>query len=482
MAKAARRGAPPPSAPRCGGTTIVAPQQSDVWAPFLARLSTEVASAAAFADLAVAALVARAGALAARCALAAAASPTPPLASSSSSSASSAAASATTTFLSSSSSSEAAAAAAPLASEAEAIATEALRLEAFVSANAAAASRLLSVKCGAGVGIDAGASVVAPLWRRRFRFDALVPPLSDVHACLRRLRGASASRDERDVESVAPMPPPSSNGGVAVWVPPSVFTRSTTKHWVRPAHVLAVKLALVKHLPLLLFRPCSSAPTLKTDDDSSTAPSSDTVTHGADPADLPPVDAQRVTSVYLDTPDLSCYSTRLVREEGATLLRLRWYGTPSPAALVAASPPARRATRLLFFERKTHHESWADEPSVKERFPASVAEADAILRIGRERVSGSGGGGGGEGGGDGGAQPAPPLASECDGDDGGGGAASCGECTCATLPALSDAARALRRQARTDPQQNLSLPFSRVLSRCLVLTLALPLPLFAGAC
>jgi SPX domain protein involved in polyphosphate accumulation len=31
------------------------------------------------------------------------------------------------------------------------------------------------------------------------------------------------------------------------------FTRSTTKYWVHPEHVTKVKLALLRHLPLLVY-------------------------------------------------------------------------------------------------------------------------------------------------------------------------------------------------------------------------------------
>ena len=64
-----------------------------------------------------------------------------------------------------------------------------------------------------------------------------------------------------------------------------------------------------------------------------------------------------ITSLYLDSPDLKFYEGRIKRDEGAKLVRVRWYG---------AKPP--KADGKVFMERKTHHESWVREDSMKERF------------------------------------------------------------------------------------------------------------------
>lgn len=34
---------------------------------------------------------------------------------------------------------------------------------------------------------------------------------------------------------------------------PLQFTRATTKYWVHPGHVMRLKLALLRHLPLLVY-------------------------------------------------------------------------------------------------------------------------------------------------------------------------------------------------------------------------------------
>ena len=54
--------------------------------------------------------------------------------------------------------------------------------------------------------------------------------------------------------------------------------------------------------------------------------------------------------MYLDSAALDVYQTRLEREEGATLIRVRWYGDGCGGD---SSGDAE-----LFVERKTHHESW----------------------------------------------------------------------------------------------------------------------------
>eukprot|EP00922_Rhytidocystis_sp_ex-Travisia-forbesii_P061566 GHVS01091226.1.p1 GENE.GHVS01091226.1~~GHVS01091226.1.p1 ORF type:complete len:536 (-),score=76.79 GHVS01091226.1:1020-2627(-) len=78
--------------------------------------------------------------------------------------------------------------------------------------------------------------------------------------------------------------------------------------------------------------------------------------------DLPTIsdridESQPVSSVYLDNQSGYCYDQRIMRREGAELIRFRWYGhnigddeTP------------------IFVERKIHHDSWTGEESSKERF------------------------------------------------------------------------------------------------------------------
>lgn len=52
------------------------------------------------------------------------------------------------------------------------------------------------------------------------------------------------------------------------------------------------------------------------------------------------------------------YHGRLDKTPGAIAYRLRWYGAGDP--------------KIVFFERKTHRDTWTGEASVKERFIVSL--------------------------------------------------------------------------------------------------------------
>ena len=59
-----------------------------------------------------------------------------------------------------------------------------------------------------------------------------------------------------------------------------------------------------------------------------------------------------ITSLYFDNDDLDVYAQRLKKAEGASLIRLRWYGHSWPPSEV-------------WVERKTHHEPWTGDRSLK---------------------------------------------------------------------------------------------------------------------
>ncbi|KAJ2508817.1 hypothetical protein H4217_008465 [Coemansia sp. RSA 1939] len=104
------------------------------------------------------------------------------------------------------------------------------------------------------------------------------------------------------------------------------FVRQTTKYWVHPENVMELKLYILKYLPVLIYR-----------------------TKGSD---KPPNPA--ITSIYFDNEKLDLYEGRIEKSEGAEAIRLRWYGDMD--------------NNDIFVERKTHHEDWTGEKSVKERF------------------------------------------------------------------------------------------------------------------
>ncbi|SPO00796.1 probable VTC4 - Protein controls Sec18p/NSF-dependent priming of SNAREs and HOPS [Cephalotrichum gorgonifer] len=117
------------------------------------------------------------------------------------------------------------------------------------------------------------------------------------------------------------------------------FVRSTTKYWVHPDNVMAVKLIILKHLPVLVFNPNKEF----------------------DPKD------SAITSIYYDNPETwDLYEGRLKKTEGAEAIRLRWYGGMD--------------TETIFVERKTHREDWTGEQSVKARFAMKEKNVNAYMR------------------------------------------------------------------------------------------------------
>ncbi|TCD66569.1 vacuolar transporter chaperone [Steccherinum ochraceum] len=118
----------------------------------------------------------------------------------------------------------------------------------------------------------------------------------------------------------------------------NVFVRQTSKYWVHPDNLVQLKLAIMRHLPVLVFNPNKEFE----------------------------LKDNAITSIYLDNEDLDLYGDRLGRVEGAEAIRLRWYGDVD--------------AKTIFVERKTHHEDWTRERSVKERFPIKEHLVNAFLR------------------------------------------------------------------------------------------------------
>ncbi|EPT01373.1 hypothetical protein FOMPIDRAFT_124628 [Fomitopsis schrenkii] len=118
----------------------------------------------------------------------------------------------------------------------------------------------------------------------------------------------------------------------------SAFVRQTTKYWVHPDNLVHLKLAILRHLPVLVFNPSK---------------------------EFEQKDAA-ISSVYFDNEDLELYLGRLEKTEGAEAVRLRWYGD--------------MGVKTIFVERKTHREDWTGEKSVKARFPIKEHLVNAYLR------------------------------------------------------------------------------------------------------
>ncbi|KAJ7650015.1 VTC domain-containing protein [Roridomyces roridus] len=153
----------------------------------------------------------------------------------------------------------------------------------------------------------------------KYNWDALIVKLSKLYDLVR-TRGHPVQGD-------------SSAGGSQ-----SAFVRQTTKYWVHPDNLVPLKLAILRHLPVLVFNPDKEFE----------------------------VRDSAITSIYFDNEDLELYLGRLEKTEGAEAIRLRWYGDTD--------------TKTIFVERKTHREDWTGEKSVKARFPIKEHLVNAFLR------------------------------------------------------------------------------------------------------
>lgn len=114
------------------------------------------------------------------------------------------------------------------------------------------------------------------------------------------------------------------------------FVRKTTKYWVHPENLYALKLKIVKNLPIYVFNgePKPNA----------------TPYSGWDPR----LHDTCVSSVYLDNVDFELYKERIFKNQGSEAIRIRWYGEKIP--------------KTVFIERKKHQDKWTGFSSMKLRF------------------------------------------------------------------------------------------------------------------
>ncbi|KAA0167960.1 hypothetical protein FNF27_07208 [Cafeteria roenbergensis] len=255
-----------------------------------------------------------------------------------------------------------------LRTEAGAVLATTVRLDGYIRLNAVAldkAAKKFDKVTGQSMRDWIRAKLSTPTSFLHADLDSLLVPMSNIFHRLRVLLGgdddeedsAAASAPAAAGDAAAAKPAAAaaaagkpddgktgSDGKPAVWEPPSSFSRDTRKYWVAPGDVTIVKALLVRHLPVLVFG-------VDTTSDSIISPAD---RHKA----LATRDSGLITSIYLDSLDLNSYRTRLRKEEGAKLLRVRWYGDQD----------FPKAEQPCFMEQKTHHESWVDAKSVKERF------------------------------------------------------------------------------------------------------------------
>lgn len=146
----------------------------------------------------------------------------------------------------------------------------------------------------------------------------------------------------------------------ATWKPPESFVRSTAKYWVKPENVARLKADVLKHLPYLIF-----GSSLK-DQEQFLDPT--TVLEAAG-GEEKLSETQLITSIYFDNTSGDIYKQRIMRREGARLVRFRWYGSNE------GSPDQE-----VFIERKVHHESWFDEASSKDRFTVKQRDVFKLMK------------------------------------------------------------------------------------------------------
>lgn len=112
------------------------------------------------------------------------------------------------------------------------------------------------------------------------------------------------------------------------------FIRKTNKYWVHNENLMALKMKILKKLPIYVF-------TKK--EDGTPFSSWDHKTHDT-----------CISSVYFDNADFKLYNERIRKNQGAEAIRMRWYGSDEP--------------EIVFVERKRHEDSWTGETSKKLRF------------------------------------------------------------------------------------------------------------------
>jgi SPX domain protein involved in polyphosphate accumulation/uncharacterized membrane protein YidH (DUF202 family) len=157
--------------------------------------------------------------------------------------------------------------------------------------------------------------------------------LGDILTIIRRNEDLTATQDTK----------------TTLWKAPPTFARSVTKYRVNMQHVMDVKLRILEYLPVLIID--------KPEPQDVTIISS---------SFLEKSDSSFITSVYLDGPLFQSYSTRLAREEGSELFRMRWYG--------ANGKP--HANERVFVEQKIHHKKPA--LSEKRRFGIRGCEVHGL--------------------------------------------------------------------------------------------------------
>mmetsp|Transcript_23822 Transcript_23822/g.43199 ORF Transcript_23822/g.43199 Transcript_23822/m.43199 type:complete len:676 (-) Transcript_23822:120-2147(-) len=229
----------------------------------------------------------------------------------------------------------------PMSEKIRAMATEIACLDTFVRLNYMGFQKLTE-KFDLCLGVSGSALFLSGLHCEPFtniRFDDILILLGLAWARLRASQQAEQSKD-------------------ATWKPPESFIRNTSKYWVKPDKVVLLKTRIVEHLPYLIFgasqkeqekllEPFALLDLQYEGMDFNAAASAYSGTME---------ESQLLSSVYFDSPDAVSYQERIRREEGARLVRFRWYGENF-----------QEDDKEIYVERKIHHEGWGGAKSAKER-------------------------------------------------------------------------------------------------------------------
>ena len=164
----------------------------------------------------------------------------------------------------------------------------------------------------------------------------------------------------------ATTPAASSEGGT--WRPPESFVRQTSKYWVKPENVPRLKTCILKHLPYLIFG-ASISDQEKFLDPTTVFSTEETTLDDTTQTSSQMSETQLITSIYFDNTSKDIYRQRILRKEGARLVRFRWYGYNE------GSPD-----QDIFIERKVHHESWFAEASSKDRFTVKQKDVFRLMK------------------------------------------------------------------------------------------------------
>lgn len=133
-----------------------------------------------------------------------------------------------------------------------------------------------------------------------------------------------------------------------------VFDRRSVKYWVHMQDLPFVIARIIPHLPLSTFQ--------------------DTYAMSKERG-VPFTLGSPISSVYYDNDKFLLYHRRLERLDGATLIRMRWYGRP-----LDSDWNKLESKDSVFMEIKVHHEAWSGERSNKRRFALKEKDVDAYIR------------------------------------------------------------------------------------------------------